>query len=66
MSIDELKKLYNLGMSIGSHGSMHYWLDKLPYEKQKEDILSSLGFLEEIGASLLIGSCVIPMGVITN
>jgi len=30
---------------------MHYWLDKISAEMQEEDIVESLGFLEEIGAS---------------
>ncbi len=49
MSLDEVKKLVSRGMYVGSHGSMHYWLDKINYQSQKKDILSSLEFLEEVG-----------------
>jgi len=51
MSIDEVEKLISCGMYIGSHGSNHYHYDKCDYQKQKDDILSSLEFLEEVGSS---------------
>ena len=51
MNITEVRELVKNGMHVGSHGSMHYWLDKISAQKQKEDIVESLGFLEEIGAS---------------
>jgi len=50
MSIDEVRKLVSSGMYVGSHGSMHYWLDRISPQKQKVDISSSLEFLEEVGA----------------
>lgn len=50
MSLDEVKNLVSSGMYVGSHGSMHYWLDKINYQSQKKDIKSSLNFLEEVGA----------------
>ena len=50
MNIDEVRKLVSNGMYVGSHGSMHYWLDRISYQKQKVDISSSLEFLEEVGA----------------
>jgi len=50
MNCDEVRHLVNCGMYVGSHGSMHYWLDKISVEKQKYDIEESLSFLEEIGA----------------
>ena len=50
MNVDEIRKLISCGMFVGSHGSMHYWLNQTNYQKQKEDILTSLEFLEEIGA----------------
>ena len=37
-------------MYVGSHGSMHYWLDRISSQKQKVDISSSVEFLEEVGA----------------
>jgi len=51
MNITEVRELVRNGMHVGSHGSMHYWLDKISAEMQEEDIVESLGFLEEIGAS---------------
>ena len=50
MNIQEVCSLVKNGMFVGSHGSMHYWLDKISIEKQKEDIVKSLEFLEEVGA----------------
>jgi len=50
MSVDEVQKLVSSGMYVGSHGSMHYRLDSIDFQKQKDDILSSLEFLEEVGA----------------
>lgn len=51
MNVDDLRLLVKSGMHVGSHGSMHYWLDRLPIEQQEKDIVESLGFLENIGAS---------------
>ena len=50
MSVEEVQKLVSSGMYVGSHGSMHYRLNSIDYQKQKTDILSSLEFLEEVGA----------------
>jgi len=50
MNDDEIKKLIKCGMYVGSHGSMHYWLNRVSPEKQKHDIVSSLEFLESVGA----------------
>jgi len=50
MNVDEVRKLVSSGMYVGSHGSRHYWLNHISYEKQKVDISSSLEFLEEVGA----------------
>jgi len=51
MNIEEVRELVKKGMYVGSHGSMHYRLDKISVEKQKEDILKSLNFLEDVGAT---------------
>ena len=50
MSAEEVRMLVAGGMYVGSHGSMHYWLDTISSEEQKEDISASLEFLEEVGA----------------
>ena len=34
MSVSEVQELVNNGMYVGSHGSRHYWLDKLSPEEQ--------------------------------
>ena len=51
MTVDEVKALVASGMYVGSHGSTHKWLNSLNTEKQKDEIVGSLEFLEEIGAS---------------
>ena len=50
MSVDEVKGLVNSGMYVGSHGSRHYWLNKISSEEQEKDIKQSLNFLEDVGA----------------
>ena len=51
MSVNEVRELINNGMYVGSHGSMHYWLNKISPEEQEKDIKQSLNFLESVGAS---------------
>tara|TARA_B110000977_G_scaffold201831_1_gene299079 strand:+ start:11138 stop:12064 length:927 start_codon:yes stop_codon:yes gene_type:complete len=51
MSVEEVRELVRNGMYVGSHGSMHYWLDKITPEEQKKDIKQSLEFLDSVGAS---------------
>jgi hypothetical protein len=51
MSKDEVRELVKCGMYVGSHGSMHYWLDKIFPEQQEKDIVESLAFLEDVGAA---------------
>ena len=51
MSVNEVSGLVKSGMYVGSHGSMHYWLDRVSSEEQEKDIKSSLEFLEHVGAS---------------
>jgi peptidoglycan/xylan/chitin deacetylase (PgdA/CDA1 family) len=51
MSIDEVQSLVKSGMYVGSHGSMHYWLDKISSAEQEKDIKQSLNFLEHVGAA---------------
>jgi len=50
MSVNEVRELVNNGMYVGSHGSMHYWFDKISPEEQKKDIQQSLKFLDNVGA----------------
>jgi len=51
MSVKEVRELVRNGMYVGSHGSMHYWLDKITAEEQEKDIKQSLKFLDSVGAS---------------
>lgn len=51
MSISEIRELVKEGMYVGSHGSRHYWLDRIKKENQRIDIQNSLEFLEDVGAS---------------
>tara|TARA_B110000977_G_scaffold199729_1_gene287981 strand:+ start:2374 stop:3279 length:906 start_codon:yes stop_codon:yes gene_type:complete len=51
MSVEEVRELVRNGMYVGSHGSMHYWLDKITLEEQEKDIKQSLKFLDSVGAS---------------
>ena len=51
MSVDEVRELVRNGMYVGSHGSMHYWLDKVTAEEQERDIKESLKFLDSVGAA---------------
>lgn len=50
MSHDELSMLVSSGMSVGSHGFEHYWLDKISCEAQERDLSRSLEFLDSVGA----------------
>jgi len=50
LSFDEIKKLVESGMYVGSHGYRHLWLDKESYYSQSLEIDSSLEFLKDVGA----------------
>ncbi|MDB9892089.1 polysaccharide deacetylase family protein [Amylibacter sp.] len=50
MSVEDVRGLVNSGMYVGSHGSKHYWLDKISLEEQEKDIKQSVDFLESVGA----------------
>ncbi|GEA06024.1 polysaccharide deacetylase [Alteromonas sp. KUL42] len=52
MTVEEVKVLIEHGMYVGSHGSMHYWLDRKSAEEQEKEIQHSLEFLNGVGASL--------------
>ena len=66
MNIDEVRKLVSSGMYVGSHGSMHYWLDRISSQKQKVDISSSVQFLEEVGAPTSNWIMCYPYGAYNN
>jgi peptidoglycan/xylan/chitin deacetylase (PgdA/CDA1 family) len=52
MNKNDLNKLLESEMYIGSHSYNHYWLNTLNYQNQKKDIEKSLNFLKEIGAPI--------------
>lgn len=66
MSVNEVRELVNNGMYVGSHGSMHYWLDKLSPEEQEKDIKQSLNFLENVGAPTNDWVMCYPYGAYNN
>ena len=66
MNIEEVRTLVKKGMYIGSHGSMHYWLDRISEEKQKQDIVKSLGFLEDVGIPTKDWIMCYPYGAYNN
>ena len=66
MSVDEVRKLVASGMYVGSHGSNHYWLDRISPQMQEEDISASLGFLEEVGAPTSDWIMCYPYGAYNN
>ena len=50
MDMEEVRQLVTNGMYVGSHGSMHHWLDKVSVEEQRQDVKDSLEFLDNVGA----------------
>ena len=66
MSIDEVQNLAKSGMYVGSHGSRHYWLDKISPNEQEKDINESLTFIEKIGAATKDWVMCYPYGAYNN
>ena len=66
MNVSELRQLVSNGMYVGSHGSMHYWLNRISPEKQRIDIQDSLTFLEHIGSSTNSWVMCYPYGAYNN
>ena len=66
MSVEEVRELVRNGMYVGSHGSMHYWLDTLTAEEQEKDIKESLKFLDSVGASTKDWVMCYPYGAYNN
>ena len=62
MNKDDLRKLLNHGMYIGSHSYNHDWLNELSYEEQEIDIAKSLEFLKDIGAPIKAWIMCYPYG----
>lgn len=66
MNIDEVQNLVKSGMYVGSHGSRHYWLDKISPNEQEKDIKESLTFIEKIGAATKDWVMCYPYGAYNN
>lgn len=52
LSVDQLAEMRRSGMHIGSHGSAHYWLNRVDGAAQARDIDESLDFLRLIGCPI--------------
>ncbi len=50
MNCEQISEMARQGMSFGSHGYNHLWMDKLTSEEQQIDITASLDFLRPLGA----------------
>ena len=66
MNQEEVKELIQKGMYVGSHGSMHYWLNQMSKKDQYKDISESLQFLEEVGARTSDWIMCYPYGAYNN
>jgi peptidoglycan/xylan/chitin deacetylase (PgdA/CDA1 family) len=49
LSAQDLRRMADGGMEIGSHGYSHFWLESLTLEDQRVDIDASLSFLKKVG-----------------
>lgn len=49
LSETHLRTMLSAGMTVGSHGYSHRWLDRLTDDEQFEEISKGLEFLEDIG-----------------
>lgn len=66
MSTDEVSKLIKNEMYVGSHGDTHEWLDNLNESEQRKEILSSIEFLEQVGAPTSNWIMCYPYGAYNN
>ena len=51
MSENDVRKLINSGMHVGSHGYRHLWLNREDIDSQRSVIERSLTFLKDVGAA---------------
>ena len=52
MNVNDIEKLLESGMYVGSHGYSHGWLNREAKEVQQREIDLSLDFLTQVGASV--------------
>ena len=62
MNKDQMRCMHRHGMTIGSHGYDHYWLDSLPPDKQAQEVDRSLDFLREVGTDMSAWVMCYPYG----
>jgi len=62
MSEEQLVCMVACGMHVGSHGYDHYWLSSLTKEKQREEIIKSMSFIEKIGGDITKWTICYPYG----
>jgi peptidoglycan/xylan/chitin deacetylase (PgdA/CDA1 family) len=48
MKLEQIQEMKAAGMFFGLHGERHYWLNHLPEEKMKEDILNGLEYFQSV------------------
>jgi len=66
MSEQHLKEMISENMFIGGHGYDHYWLEKLNYSDQKNEIDLTIRFLKKIGAEYKDWVMCYPYGSYNN
>ena len=62
MSADEVTKLVNSGMYVGSHGYGHLWMNKVDKDSQRFEIEESVKFLQSVGSPILNWIMCYPYG----
>lgn len=62
LSTEDLRTMQRAGMMIGSHSVSHRIFSKLPVGEQREEIVRSLGFLEEVTSGLGVRTFCYPYG----
>lgn len=55
LSADQARTMIDGGMHFGSHGATHIWLNEADPRTQRDEIDTSLGFLEELGVPVAAG-----------
>ena len=62
LNSDDVRKLLNSGMEIGSHGHSHEWLEDLNQVEQASDIKTSIELLQSECPKLIVSSICYPYG----
>lgn len=48
MNLEQIQEMKAAGMFFGLHGDRHYWLNRLPEDKMKEDIQNGLDYFRTV------------------